>query len=105
MKVIEIVNNQRQLLGRILQESPGQLTLEIIDSQCDAELKALIEQGQKQGFLHRTGRPLKKLDRTIFIDEQITVKPENEKFLEAMSEAVSRYTFGGQRAFGLIKEQ
>jgi hypothetical protein len=48
---------------------------------------------------------VEKSDHSIIVDEQITVKPGDEGFLEAMSDAASRYTFDGQRVFGLLKEQ
>jgi hypothetical protein len=94
MKVLEIVNIQRQPLGRILWESPDKLTLEVLDSRFEAK-----------GFPYRKGREVEESGNSIFVDEKIIVKPEDEKFLAAMADAVSRFTFDGQRVFGLLKEQ
>lgn len=105
MKVLEIVNIQRQPLGKILWESPDKLTLEVLDSRFEAKLQSLIEKGKREGFPYRRGREVEESGNSIFVDEKITVKPENEKFLAAMADAVSRFTFDGQRVFGLLKEQ
>lgn len=105
MKMLEIVNIQRQPLGRIILESPDKLTLEVLDSRFEAKLQTLIERGKRDGFPLRTGRQVEKSDHSIIVDEQITVKPRDEGFLEAMSDAASHYTFDGQRVFGLLKVQ
>jgi hypothetical protein len=105
MKMLEIVNIQRELLGRIIWESPGKLTLEVLDTRFEAKLKFLIEKGKKEGFPYRKGREGKESGNNIFVDEKITVTSEDEKFLAAMADAVSRLTFNGQRVFGLLKEQ
>jgi hypothetical protein len=105
MKVLEITNIQRQPLGRITWQSPNQFNLEVLQPECEANLKAFINRAQNQGFPRRTGREVQEGDHNIIIDEQIMVKPGDEHFLETMADAVSRYTFGGQRAFGLVKQQ
>ncbi|TRT84679.1 MAG: hypothetical protein EWV82_08060 [Microcystis aeruginosa Ma_AC_P_19900807_S299] len=105
MKVLEIVNIQRQPLGRIIWESPDKLTLEVLDSRFEAKLQSLIEKGKREGFPLRIGKQVEESGHSIIVDERITVKPEDEKFLQAMADAVSRYTFDGQRVFGLLKEQ
>jgi hypothetical protein len=105
MKVLDIVNTQRQPLGRIIWESPGKVTLEVLDTRFEAKLQSLIEKGKKEGFPYRRGREVKESGNSIFVDEKIIVTPEDEKFLAAMADAVSRFTFNGQRVFGLLKEQ
>ncbi|MBK1986790.1 hypothetical protein A0J48_004400 [Sphaerospermopsis aphanizomenoides BCCUSP55] len=105
MKVLEIVNLQRQPLGRILWEAPDKLTLEVVDARFEAKLHNLIEIGKRDGFPLRTGKKVQESGNSMIVDERITVKPEDEKFLAAMTDAVSRYTFDGQRVFGLLKEQ
>lgn len=106
MKVLEIVNFQRQPLGRIFWESPAQLTLEVLDSRFEAKFQSLIEKGKKDGFPYRQSREVEDSSgHSIFIDEKITVKPEDEKFLDAMADVLSRYIFDGERVFGLLKTQ
>ncbi|CCH93360.1 hypothetical protein MICCA_30009 [Microcystis aeruginosa PCC 9432] len=105
MKILEIVNKKRQPIGRIFWELPDKITLEVLDSRFESKLQSLIETGKRDGFPYRKGREVEDSGHRIFIDEKIIVKPEDEKFLEAMADVVSRYTFGGERAFGLLKEQ
>lgn len=105
MKILEIVNNKRQPIGRITCPHPEQLSLEVLDSQYEEKLKILIENGKRNGFPYRTGRQVEQAGHTLIVDEQVTVKLGDEKFLEAMADNLSRYTFDGQRFFGLIKGQ
>lgn len=111
MKMLKIVNRQRQPLAQITWSSPNQVTLEILETQANADLKSaltdFIENCQQKGLPFRTGRQVEQANGTIFVDEQITVKPDDERFLQALSDAISRYTFGknSERVFALMQEQ
>lgn len=105
MKMLEIVNAERKPIGRITCPQSEQLNLEVLDSQYEEKLKIFVENGKKHGFPYRTGRQVEQDGRTVIVNERVTISPGNEKFLEAMADNLSRYTFDGKRFFGLIKEQ
>lgn len=111
MKMLKIVNPQRQPLAQITWSSPNQVTLEMLETQTDADFKsaltAFVDNCQQKGLPFRTGRLVEQLNGTVFVDEQITVKPDDERFLQALSDAISRYTFGknNERVFALMQEQ
>lgn len=105
MKILEIVDSKRQPIGRITCPQPEELNLEVLNSEYEEKLKIFIKNGKRNGFPYRTGKQVEQEGRNLIVDEQITVKLGDKKFLEAMADNLSRYTFGGERVFGLIKQQ
>lgn len=105
MKVLEIVNIQRQPLGRITWEPTEQLKLEILEAEAGADLSALVERAKDNGFSRQIARQVENQGHRTIVEERVVIKPGDDNFLEVMADAVSRYSFGGQRAFGLIRKQ
>ncbi|MEL0589483.1 MAG: hypothetical protein U1V55_07265 [Planktothrix rubescens PR222] len=110
MKMLKIVNHHRQPLAQITWTPDNQLQLEILEAETDADFKSaltdFVNNCQHQGLPFRTGRQVQQANGTVFVDEQFTVKPDDQRFLQALGDAISRYTFGERkiRLFGLIQE-
>ncbi|MFB2917894.1 hypothetical protein [Aerosakkonema funiforme] len=100
MKTLKIVNSQKQAIASIGWEPPNQLTVEIFDSKSETDLNALLGQAKQRGIPYRQGGQQK---GNLMVDEQITIGPDHEMFLEALSQAIGQLKFGGQRVFGLIQ--
>jgi hypothetical protein len=105
MKVLEVVNIHRQPLGRITWEPSEQLKLEILEAEAGADLNAFIERAKRDGFPRQIARQVENQGHRTILEERVAIKPGDENFLEVMADAIGRYNFGGQRAFGLIKKQ
>jgi hypothetical protein len=102
MNVLRIVDRQRRPLARVAWEPPDRVDLEVLDPSCAAELAAFIEQAKRDGVPLRTGRQVEREGQVVIVDEQIVVKPDDERYLRGLADAVSSHSFGGRRAFGLL---
>lgn len=101
MRTLNIVNKQRQQLALITWAPPDQIRVETEEESIRQPLTAFVERAQQDGVPLRTGRQVDKEGKKIFIEERITVKPDDGRFLSALAEAISRASFGGQRLFAL----
>lgn len=104
MKILQLFNKQRQPLGQITWEPPDCLHVEIQDAGITAEITALVEQVQHEGLSLRSGAQVEKDGHKIFVEQKITVKPDDERFLPALTNAINRKRFIGQRVFALLQE-
>lgn len=103
MSFLQIVDRQRQPLAEVTWAPPDKVTLKVLDSENKAALTAFIEDAQRDGVPFRTGREVKRNDKTVFVEEKIIVKPDDKRFLRALADTVCRFSIGGQRVFGVIK--
>lgn len=113
MPVLKIVDLQRQPLAQITSKLPNSVSLEFLgtenenDTDFRATLNAFVDYCQSNGLPLRTSRRVQEGDRTIFVDEQVLVKPDDERFLQALGDAIGCYTFGEQRKriFALMQKE
>lgn len=103
MKKLQIVNINRELMAEVIQNTSGQITTEIIKPEVAAELNMLLETGKLRGLRYRFGghQP----NTNTMVDQQITIGPDHEHFLEALSQLLGQLKFANQRVFGLITNQ
>jgi hypothetical protein len=104
MLILQIVNRDRKLLAEIRWESPSQVNWQVFEADCEADLKAFVERAKAEGVPFRTVSQILDEGQTRIAHQQVIVKPDDERFLRALSDMVMRYSFGGQRAFGLLKK-
>jgi len=111
MPVLKIVDLQRQPLAQIVSQPPNPVTLEFLSPENETDfrdtLTAFVDYCQSNGLPLRTSRRVQEAGRTIFVDEQVLVKPNDKRFLQALGDAIGCYTFGNQskRVFALMQEQ
>ncbi len=111
MPVLKIVDPQRQPLAKITSNPPNSVTLEFMvpENETDfrATLTAFVDYCQSNGLPLRTSRRVQEAGRTIFVDEQVLVKTDDARFLQALGDVIGCYTFGEQRkrVFALMQEQ
>lgn len=103
MKTLEIVDTQKQAIAEVAWEAPDHLTVKFFDSSSEKELNAIIERAKQTGIPYRVGGQVK--DSNLMIDEQQAIGPNNENFLEALSNIIGQLKFGGKRVFGLMKQK
>lgn len=104
MRELRIVDRARRILARVAWTPPARINLHVERAVLRGELEAWLDGARARGVpLHRA-REVERSGRAVIVDEQITVMPDDERFLGALADQVSRYTFGGQRAFGLLTE-
>ncbi|MGF1567286.1 MAG: hypothetical protein ACFCVD_04325 [Nodosilinea sp.] len=111
MPVLRVVDFQCQPLVQIALKPPDLVTLEFLTPENETDLKdtltAFVDYCKYNGLPLRISRRVQKVDRTIYTNEQVLVKPNDERFLQALGDAISRYTFGNQskRVFALMHKQ
>lgn len=110
MEVLKIVDSQHHPIAQITWESQRPLSIEMLDAKTDPQiestLKDFLQNCQSRGLPLRTSRLVEEAERSFFINEQNLVQANDERFLQALSNAISRYIFGEQqiRLFGLIQQ-
>jgi hypothetical protein len=111
MHTLRIVDFQRQPLAQVTSKPPDLLTLEFLSPENETDfqhtLTAFVDYCQHNGLPLRTSRQVQDGGHTIIVDEQIVVKPNDERFLQALGDAISCYTFGkeSKRVFALMQGQ
>ena len=104
MKILQLINRQREVIGQIAWNAPGELQMTIADAGLAAGVNAFLAEAREKGLTLRGGEKVERDGKTLFVDcsEQITVN--DERFLRALSDTINRMKFSGQRLFGLLKE-
>jgi hypothetical protein len=100
MKKLQIVNINRELMAEVMQDNSGQITTNIIKPEAEADLKMVLETAKLRGLRYRFGGYQQ--DTNMMVDQQISIGPEHEHFLETLSQIIGQLKFANQRVFGLI---
>lgn len=101
--MMRLINKQRQVIGHIYWKPPDQIKIDVSDTGLAAGLNSMIVEACKNGLLMRGGGPLERDGKTVFVEKLERVKADDERFLNALADAISRVSFDGQRVFGLVK--
>lgn len=104
MKMMQLINKQREVVGQIRWTPPDQIQVDVADTTLAAGLNALLVEARENGLLLRGGGPLERDGKTVFVEKVERVKADDERFLQALANAISRVRFAGQRLFGLVKD-
>lgn len=105
MKVMQLMNRQREVVGQISWDAPGNLEIAIEDADLAAGVNAFLDQAREKGLTLRSGGQVEHEGKTLFMDTLEQVPVNDERFLRSLADVISRENFGGQRLFGLIKEE
>ena len=103
MKVLQLINQHRQVVGQIGWTPPDQLQVEVADATLAAGINALLAEAREKGLLWRGGGSQERDGKAVFVETVERVKADDERFLQALADAISRVRFAGQRVFGLVK--
>lgn len=105
MKVLDLMDKKRQLLGRITWQSPDQVAVTVDDAELAAGLSALVDQARQTGVAWRGGEQVERDGRNVFVERQAVVKPDDERFLAALADSINRALVAGRRVFALLRER
>lgn len=104
MKILQIVNSKRDLLGEIFWKPSGNVNLNVTDENSRKPLQKFIETAEKQGIPLRTGQKMVLDGHDSYVDKIETIHSTDSRFLDALSDLLRRQTINGQRVFGLLKQ-
>lgn len=110
MKILNLVNPKRESLAKVTWETPDRVSVEMsetTDKDMQSALKEFIDDCCYNGVNLKAGKRGEQNGQTVLVDEKICIKPSDERFLSALSDAISRHPFGERKArvFGLLQEQ
>lgn len=105
MKILELMNKQRQSMGQITWQPPDQVRVTADDAELAAGLTALVDQARQAGLAWRGGEQVVRDGRNVFVERQVIVKPDDERFLAALADTINRAVVAGRRVFALLREQ
>ncbi|MBE9258511.1 hypothetical protein [Dolichospermum sp. LEGE 00246] len=114
MKVLQIVNLQRDPLVEITWEKPDVINFSIKRENIDPKLKddlisyliTSLEKFKNEGIPLRNGKEIIESDGSLtFIEELHLVKSDNEQFLEVLSDRINsqKFILDQDRLFALVK--
>ncbi len=104
MKIMQIINKRRKVVGHVRWSPPDRIQVDVNDAALEASLNALIVEARKNGLLLHGGGPLERNGKIVFVETVERIKPDDERFLNALTDAINRMSFAGQRFFGLVKD-
>lgn len=105
MKTLQLVDKERRPVGQIIWLPPDRVEVKADDAELASELSALVERGRTSGLPWRGGAQVEREGRKVFVEEQVKVKPDDERFLAALADAINRSTVAGRRIFALPRER
>lgn len=110
MKILKLVNRKKESLARVTWESPDKISVEMLeasDEDFKSKLTTFIDECCRDGVLLLTGKQIEQEGQTILFDEKIKITSSDERFLSALSDAISSHHFGEQkeRVFGLLEQK
>lgn len=102
MKTLKIIEKKKEL-GDITWESPDKINIDIADSEISSGIKDLLKIVRDTGLPLRGGEIIEKEDQKIYIEKVENIKPNDDKFLNALSDNISHVDFHGRKIFGILK--
>jgi len=111
MPVLRVVDFQCQPLAQIVLRPPDSIALEFLIPEDETGLRdaltAFVDYSRYNGLPLRVSHQVQNIDRTVYINDLVLIKPNDERFLQALGDAIGCYTFGNQskRVFALMQEQ
>jgi hypothetical protein len=111
MPILKLVDFQHQALAQIVLQPPDSITLEFLLPNDETDMRdtlaAFVDYSIHNGIPLRVGHQVQNVNRTVYMNEQVLIKPNDERFLQALGDAIGCYTFGNQskRVFALMQEQ
>ncbi len=104
MKAMQLMNKQREIVGQIHWMPPDRIQVDVSDPSLLTELNNLIAAARENGVPLRGGGVSENEGKKIFIEKVEQVKADDERFLNALADTISRRSFAGQRIFCLLKK-
>jgi hypothetical protein len=104
MKIIQLMNKQREIVGQIHWISPDQHQVEVADPTLQAELNNLITNAREQGLPFRSGSSTEYDKGRVFVENLEQVKSEDERFLPALVNKINSKRFSEQRLFCVLRD-
>jgi hypothetical protein len=104
MKVIQLMNTQREVVGQIHWMPPAQIHVDVSDISLVDDLNNLIADAREKGLPLRGGGSSEHDAKRVFVETVEQIKAEDERFSQALAEMINRNGVAGQRFFCLIKE-
>ena len=103
MKILQLINRQREVIGQIAWNAPGDLQVTIADAGLAAGVIAFLAEAREKGLTLRGGEKVERDGKTLFVERSERITVDDERFLRALADAINRVNFSGQRLFGLLK--
>jgi hypothetical protein len=104
-KILRIVNAKRQELAEIRWTEPGEVSVHADDAELKTSLTRLLADGRKNGIPLRGGSAREINGQTAYVETVERIRPNDARFVEALSDVISATRFRGERLFGLIKRE
>lgn len=104
-KTLRIVNAKRQELAQVRWSEPADVTFNTDDAELGVMLARLLANGRLNGIPLRGGSACQIDGQTSYVDTIEQVRPDDVRFLEALSDLISGLRLRGTRLFGLVKRE
>jgi hypothetical protein len=111
MSILRLVDSQHQILAQVVSQPLDSISLEFLIPEDETDLRdaltAFIDYSKHYGLPLRVSRQVQVMDCTIYVDDEVLINPHDERFLQALGNTISCYTFGnqGKRVFALMCKQ
>ena len=100
MKSLKVLNKQHQTVAAI---QPN-LVVQADDKSIQKELESLIQKAKQDGIPTPSGGLVERDGKQLLVEKQIIVRIDDDNFLPALADLISRSKFANERLFGLIEE-
>lgn len=102
MRKLKVIDFDRNHLGTIVQESGGQLRLEVVKEEYRKQLEAFLKRITTEPVYLIGGEQIEKDGKRRFIRRRKQVRPEDEDFLLGVQLLLNKTRFGETRLRGLV---
>jgi hypothetical protein len=105
MKILKVIDFERNVLGVIRQDSTGALQLQVNEEKFRPDLERFVQQISRQPVYLTAGEKIEKDGRVTFVTRRKQVELSDAEFLLGAQELLNATRFGETRVRGLVVQE
>lgn len=105
MRIIQLINRQREVVGQIVWNTLGDFQLTIAEAGLAAGINTFLTEAREKGLMLRSGEKVEADGKIRFVERSERITVNDKRFLRTLVDKINRVNFSGQRVFGLLKEE
>lgn len=105
MRIIQLINRQREVVGQIVCNAPGDFQITIAEAGLASGIKDFLTEAREKGLMLRSGEKVEEEGKIRFVERSERITVHDKRFLRTLVDEINRVNFSGQRVFGILKEE
>lgn len=105
MTIIQLINRRREVIGNVVWNAPDDFHVTDAEPGLAAGVSAFLAEAVDKGLILLGGDQVEDVGTIRFVDRSERITVNDKRFLRTFVDKINHVSFGGQRVFGLLKEE